>query len=107
MLYRLALTIAIVACTTLAGAGAASAFVIPPPVPAVVVVHPDPTPWQRVRAYCHRTHACVRPTQAQRRAMHIRRGVKAWQRNENDAAGWLSTFTWIREPGGAVRTVKS
>lgn len=117
-LYRAALGFAIVICSTLAGAGAASAYVAAPAPPSVIAgaaayhaaaraLHPEPTPWQRVRGYCHRTHLCIRPTNAQRRALGIRRGAGAWERPEDDAAGRLSTFVWVRQPGGAVRTYVS
>jgi hypothetical protein len=112
-LYRAALGFVIVICATLAGAGAAAAYVGPPAAdvyvrPAITAVaHPEPTPWQRVRGYCHRTHVCVRPSRTLRHQLGIRCGARAWERPENDAAGHLSTFVWARGPGGAVRTYVS
>ena len=67
---------------------------------------PEPTPWQRVVAYCHRARICVRPSRALRRALGIPAAAKAWERPENDAAGRLSTFVWVKRAHG-VKTFVS
>jgi hypothetical protein len=75
--------------------------------PAVAVHYPpaapEPSPWQHVRAYCHRTRLCVRPSGELRRDLGIRPAALAWERPEDDTAGRMSTFVWVRQPGGAVR----
>jgi nitrous oxide reductase accessory protein NosL len=62
---------------------------------------PEPTPWQHVTAYCHRTGVCVRTPAVIRRAERIGPHVPSWTRFGD------TTYTWVRGPHGTVTTYTS